>query len=57
MYLHVCVYVCEGVNSIPAVEMAFKCPSLCTPIELQTHYQCVCVCVYVFQHLDACACV
>lgn len=57
MYLHVCVYVCEGVNSIPAVEMAFKCPSLCTPIELQTHYQCVCVCMSssIWMHVPVCS--
>lgn len=48
-----CVCVCEGVNSIPAVEMAFKCLSLCTPIVLQTHYLSVCVCASA----SICACV
>lgn len=37
----------EGVNSIPAAEMAFKCLSLCTPIVLQTHYLRACLCVLV----------
>lgn len=45
MTVCVCVRVCEGVNSIPTVEMAFKCLSLCTPIVLQTHYLCAYVCV------------
>lgn len=39
----VCVW--EGVNSIPTVEMAFKCISLCTRTALQTHYLGVSVCV------------
>lgn len=40
----------EGVNSIPAAEMAFKCLSLCTPIVLQTHYLRACLCVLVHDY-------
>lgn len=39
------VCVREGVNSIPTVEMAFKCISLCTRTALQTHYLGASVCV------------
>lgn len=41
----VCVREREGVNSIPTVEMAFKCISLCTQTALQTHYLGAHVCV------------
>lgn len=52
-----CVCVCEGVNSIPTVEMAFKCLSLCTLVVLQTHYLCAYVCVSASISVCACACV
>lgn len=58
-----CMRVCEGVNSIPTVEMAFKCISLCTRTVLQTHYlgayvcvstsNCVRVCVWLQMYFRA----
>lgn len=53
----VCMCVCEGVNSIPTVEMAFKCLSLCSPILLQSHYHGACVSVCLTASVCACACV
>ena len=63
MTVCMCACVCEGVNSIPTVEMAFKCLSLCTLIVLQTHYLSafVCVstniCVRAWVCVRACVCV